>query len=593
MKLTVRITQPDTGSRGDRGRLAEMVVNVGEGMQSVRWLSLVVAQRFLEGAKPHGRGRCRERDRVASGASLNPADVLDPTGQDSLDPRTRLRTVFGDGDVVRVRMGGSFGERWLPARRVNAIGSPASTRFHQHAFHNSPPARRLRGASLSAGTGCNRALDDDEQQPPPAAAGGAAMGRAAAAPAGRAPREGNGAAQLGHKNPFALQNEDERRKGTEQTVLHELQRMKLLEVEPDPDEQGRIHVILARHFPDLNALFKHYAGFNSHGSSAAMSFTEFAHFADHSNLIDQSDKAARAKLQKVFRAAAAAQQQQQQQQQQRKGGKGGNPEHEHLRFEFLEALLRLAAGRWPDLSSSAALTRMLEELVMPALLRRMEAPAVATLAEERTQALLCDAMPKMLPVYRRYALSDKHGHTRPTISFDEFAELLRDAGLMDASQVDEGTAGAAEQQTRFTLRDARVAFGAVQADFAEGDADATGALCRDEELVYTEFIEAVARVALAKWELQQHLGKRDKLMLAVDLICVLAADKNPKLVSAKPAPARDYFSADAKLADARAGVTKSMPSPLARAGQSYITKSTRSILAGEPVAPLDLQELLR
>ena len=117
MKLTVRVMQPDEGERGDRGRLDEMVVNVGEGMQSVRWLSLVVAQRFLEAQKPRGRERCRERDRVSSGVFLTPANVLNPADQTPLDPRTRLRTVFRDGDVVRLQVGGDYNARMLPARR--------------------------------------------------------------------------------------------------------------------------------------------------------------------------------------------------------------------------------------------------------------------------------------------------------------------------------------------------------------------------------------------------------------------------------------------------------------------------------------------
>ena len=152
------------------------------------------------------------------------------------------------------------------------------------------------------------------------------------------------------------------------------------------------------------------------------------------------------------------------------------------------------------------------------------------------------------------------------MSVQEFTELLYDAGIAVSAQQshqqrpDELAGSNGNTRPPLSHREVRTAFSGSQADVSFGADDVT----ESEEMVFPEFIEALARCAINRWEDVPGLTFRDKLSLAIEQVCELAHRPvaNPKLPNRMK-----------RAATERAGVRPSaieMPSPLKAAGRSML-----------------------
>ena len=130
-------------------------------------------------------------------------------------------------------------------------------------------------------------------------------------------------------------------------------------------------------------------------------------------------------------------------------------------------------------------------------------------------------------------------------------------------KVPDELAGKGATRPPLSHREVRTIFSGSQADVSSGADD----VAESEEMVFPEFIEALARCAMSRWENVPGLAFRDKLSLAIEQVCELAHRPvaNPRLSSRK--------KATAGRAGAGAGARPStieMPSPLAAAGRSVL-----------------------
>ena len=135
--------------------------------------------------------------------------------------------------------------------------------------------------------------------------------------------------QMIYRNTFGLMDEEEHRFEVLTVLEHEFKKMKLTSIEPEEEEQALMRGVLADHFADLNAMFKHYCAFSELGSSASMSFAEFCRLLHHCRLFDEF--AARNVLRAIFEKTNYE-----------TIPDDDNPDLEFVRFEFFEALMRLA-----------------------------------------------------------------------------------------------------------------------------------------------------------------------------------------------------------------------------------------------------------
>ena len=105
-----------------------------------------------------------------------------------------------------------------------------------------------------------------------------------------------------------------------------------------------------------------------------------------------------------------------------------------------------------------------------------------------------------------------------------------------------------------------VAFSGSQADVSFGADD----VAESEEMVFPEFIEALARCAINRWENVPGLTFRDKLSLAIEQVCELAHRPvaNPKLPNRMKRAATEGTGARPSAIE--------MPSPLKAAGRSIL-----------------------
>jgi hypothetical protein len=193
----------------------------------------------------------------------------------------------------------------------------------------------------------------------------------------------------------------------------------------------------------------------------------------------------------------------------------------------MEGLVRLGVEKFPESSESEALEKLMSEHILPQCSSLLDDPVKTLYSQGTTQMKFIDNAKKLLLVYNRYASKEgggDHAGGRPTMNMNEFFDLMTDSALLDGkytstSAVEEseeggGSSSSRSNTTELTTKEARMAFAQAQGDMDEVSTEL-------EELVYSEFLEAVIRIALAKWE-GGGIPEQSKIDMALKSITSLA-----------------------------------------------------------------------
>jgi hypothetical protein len=288
-------------------------------------------------------------------------------------------------------------------------------------------------------------------------------------------------------------------------------------------ERDECQAVFKQHLNLLSKAFRYYCGVSGGdgggqglgAGTATMNHSEFVAFISRCKLMPKLED--RALVDDVFLKSDSGQ-----------GAECGDVEHELLRHEFMEGLLRMGLEKFPEATESVALQQIMEQYIVPQCSPLLDDPVKALYSEGTTQMKFIDNAKKLLLVYNRYSSKDGDGETtaggRPTMNMKEFFELMMDSALLDgyhAADADgvavEGRArsvSASSNTTELTTKEARMAFAQAQGDMDEMSTEL-------DELVYSEFLEAVIRIALAKWE-GDGIPNQVKIDLAIKSITTLA-----------------------------------------------------------------------
>jgi hypothetical protein len=356
----------------DGAQLGEFEIPCGGGEQTARWLGMVVSQRLARDGNHNGNRHTHRRGKIPT-TFQTPSAVFDELGV-PLEPTQRLNGAFRNGDIARITMSSVFGANMKPIQRVNELGNPVTTSFQHTAFQNSESMRKARS---------NPAMSTRFDQHVPGledASGSRRRGRPGASitngqrknsfvaeekihrveykdaedrrmEARAADFRADMQQQMIYRNTFGLMDAEEHRFEVLTVLEHEFKKMKLSSIEPLEEEQGRMREVFADFFADLNAMFKHYCAFSELGSSASMSFAEFCRLLHHCRLFDEF--AARNVLRAIFEKCNYE-----------TVPDADNPDLEFLRFEFFEALMRLACleHKKNEVTTSQALRMFLDRM---------------------------------------------------------------------------------------------------------------------------------------------------------------------------------------------------------------------------------------
>ena len=456
------------------------------------------------------------------------------------DPLATLRSLgLQYGDMVRVRPGLTFDASGAPAVPLRH-GVPARTPFHAKAFRGTPKAA-LVGSTFDAGSAsAKRDLDAELQKRRD-------MREATLCAEFKALMVNQGT----FHNEMHMLDERDQRSTVELAVDYEMGRMALArfivprstaEGITSPDEEiAALRDVFVAHMPLLADIFRYYCGISddnrsehsSGGGTAAMSRLEFCSWMTHIGLYTVKDDmremtnvfGLEVLETNVFGGGGG-------------GGGGGsgapettaaqNPDGEFMRFELMECLVRMALLKFdgnhkphpktgyafPKVKVPAdALRRVIEDFVVPHARETLSSNKVRQmLLKHEVQVMLQSAYAPLLAVYNFYACEDvraHHAHARPTMCIAEFHALVTDAALLD--EVEHDSKFSVEEHRGLGQQDVRLAF-------AEAQMDADVTVSELSEMLFCEFIEALARIALQKWGHRDDIGDKEKIGFAVDAV---------------------------------------------------------------------------
>ena len=523
LRVKVEIMAP--GNAGNR----TFFIAAGEGQQRVRWLAMAATQRFAH-ARPHGQRRVGEQQAFAfdcqpgsltvlRAGSKHPEVVEDPDGKLS-----DLELEYGD--TVQVHLGTKFDERGSPLIPVRH-GVPRRSPFHKASFKGTPERATLADAREQKGAAARLDLDTVLEKR-------------------REQREAMLALEFKalmcnqgtFHNMLTIKDDDDPRSDVELAVDYEMGHMALGSVivprsTPEgvtipSDEIAAVREVFVQFMPVLNDVFRFYCGMSDNGDhsagegggTATMSRLEFCAWIGSTQLYNVSEECA--ELAAIFALENHIAEVMESDAQFR----GLNPTGEFMRFEFLECLVRVAMlkfnGKHPPIKGhefpkievpADALRRVIEEFVVPHAQSAILSNEVRKLLMVHdVQVMLQSVYEPLLVVYQYYASADVRARApgaRPTMDLGEFQHLVMDAALVDEEGHESSTS--ADGHAGLSPRDARSAFAQSQ-----GDSDVTTEEL--SELLFCEFVEALTRIALQKWNHRKDISERDKIGFATDAV---------------------------------------------------------------------------
>jgi hypothetical protein len=509
-----------------------IVVPCGDGRKSVKWLGLVAAQRFIMDAAARGKTRLRDRRSVAPAATQ-----LIPSGVSTADepffhPSALLCDVFEDGAEVAVAL--------EPKVAVGASGRPLRSNWAIVAFSTAPasePARRAaledeyrkreaRLAKMKRETKEKQELDNYEK--------------------GSAMRKMIGPQLL------QMENLDPAVDG----AWAEMNRQGLMDqFIRNPRDQDKVRRILRDHFLELSELFKFYsAGTQNLADAHQLEFSEFCTFArdvgvfgpggfaDHAllnvcfaeacEIPPQQVKGGHMELYQFLTSliwlAQVAQQATNEAAKAKKGALAGLGGHERKK----SMITRQGVAKHGFMSTAEMLRTFIDTRVALAL-KKQATQLIGIVTKEclNTDAVLArfyEHHDALLGVYATYLPSKPPGKAEKMdllegyMTMAEFQVLIEDSTLLRSQGDDD----------ELTLKEVRQAFAGAQTDIDLDSGDLApkkapkrkdapkGNLSSAQLMSYAEFLEAVLRLAMLKWEADEHDADAvtEKCATAIDMI---------------------------------------------------------------------------
>jgi len=309
--------------------------------------------------------------------------------------------------------------------------------------------------------------------------------------------------------------------------------VRLKNVTTDAEDAKKMRRIMRANYMAVVDMFRHFSGGSSKGATSSMQKSEIVHMLSLAGAIDVVKD--RPLLEKCFAAANA--------------GRGEDPsladdkDSESLaRYELMELIVLLAHAKHAGdadmrsgqaLGAAGALHKVLADKLAPLHAKLNAGPVRAALKEPSVHKFLLPRMPVLMRIYQYYAALDgdpaspggagggaggaatggagadaSGGRPKPKapalkaslMDLSEFVLLLEHAGLLDdvSMMTTSAARGAAAQlkssKATLTAQEVRETFSGVQRED-----DGSGAEDQDEELTFGEFLEAIGRVAIAKW----------------------------------------------------------------------------------------------
>lgn len=281
-------------------------------------------------------------------------------------------------------------------------------------------------------------------------------------------------------------------------------------VADDADDVRSTKLVVLKNFAMINDLYRHFCGNSRRGDTSSMQLQEFEHLVVLSGAVDVLRE--RKLVPAVFKQVNAG----------RSAGEGALDDKSMSRFEFIEALLLVARHRQKDRRSGQSppchecLEDMLNDCMRP-VHERLGSGEVRTALRSRLlrRWLLGkhEALRRVFDFYcRQGSRNGLFAEASVLMDEEEFTLCLDHAGFLPPAGTDRGAAAGVSSAARnpMTRTAAREAFAGVQRDddgaYVTPTAATSGAgqappggVAHSEQLAFNEFIEAVARVALARW----------------------------------------------------------------------------------------------
>jgi len=311
--------------------------------------------------------------------------------------------------------------------------------------------------------------------------------------------------------------------------IYDMSNIRIDSVTHSEELQRTIKRILKQHYVAILDLFRHFSGGSSKGSIASVQKNELVHLLSSAKAFDMIKE--RPMLDSSFAKANAG----------RDSGDNNiandNDENSLARYEFLEFLVLFAnekLGREVDMRSGQvngpanALNKIMNEYLIPLHTKLNSGPVRAALKEPSIHQFLLPRLPQLMKVYQYYASLDGQDAPPPPsgkklaakkkaslMDLDEFILLLEHSGLLDDVSIMKTNAKEASAaqlknaKASLTAQEVRETFSGVMRDESAPTSGEGGGGKDDdskeeeeedeEELTFGEFLEAIGRIAIAKW----------------------------------------------------------------------------------------------
>jgi hypothetical protein len=399
----------------------------GAGLQTIKWLSLVCAQK-ISGRLPHGARRGYEHEPGGvRGVFGIPRAIRRAGSNEAIDPLARISDVLKNGEVVNLSLATSYQSNSKAQMDINKFGVPKSvcSDFSRRAFYSSacPPLQKMRPeyrlclSDYEQGQAESKILNEKEKTK--------RVERKDSAQAAEF-RE----AMMSHYRsgqPAFGENAQESQDRETMLLDRTFYEMKL-ETLASEEEVKEVRAVLSTHLGLLDDVFKYFAGAFDGGGVETISISEFRHFLTKTKVfhdLEQPNKVI-AEIWKATNEELAP------------DPLNENPDGEFTRSEFFEALVRVAKERYilsygsnalgnriqidgqrrKSISSAQVANtrriaevfgRLVTEYIQPYFETHAQSKLVQDMQDSKVQQLYAKNLSMLMLVYNFYALQKDLG----------------------------------------------------------------------------------------------------------------------------------------------------------------------------------------
>jgi tellurite resistance protein len=309
-------------------------ISCGAGVQTIKWLSLVCAQK-ISSRLPHGSRRGYEHEPGGVRGVFNiPREIRRIGGADeALDPLARINEVLKDKETVNLSLATSYTQNSKAMMNINKFGVPKSvcSEFSRRAFYptSCAPLQKLKPevslcrSAYEQGRVESKKINDAEHIVKKDKLGA------------------KQAAQFQEAMMFHYRSgvqSDEEVNEREKLMLDRTFFEMKLDTLADDQQVAGVREVLAKHLGLLDDVFKFFAGAFDNGLNETISISEFRHFLTKTQVFQDLEQPSLviANIWKVTNLES------------KPDPKDENPDGEFTRSEFFEAIVRVAKERYID-----------------------------------------------------------------------------------------------------------------------------------------------------------------------------------------------------------------------------------------------------